>query len=127
MERIFLLSSGSITQVVFDRSICLLYVVKAPVAASNWYPTLTCGSSKLVLPSSHTLGNRHDWWAKPDEGPRCCVCLYTRPFPSYFSLSFTLSSASLLTLPSSPIVEKVLWLGRNAITYSAQANRSFSH
>ncbi|VDM03855.1 unnamed protein product [Schistocephalus solidus] len=29
-------------------------VVNAPVAVSNWYPALTCGSSNLVLPSGHT-------------------------------------------------------------------------
>ncbi|VDL88465.1 unnamed protein product [Schistocephalus solidus] len=47
-------------------------VVNAPVAVSNWYPALTCGSSKLALPSGHTPGNRHDWRAKPGEGLRCC-------------------------------------------------------
>ncbi|VDL94513.1 unnamed protein product [Schistocephalus solidus] len=52
-------------------------VVNAPVAVSNWYPALTCGSSKLVLPSGHTPGNRHDRRAKQGEGLRCCVCLYT--------------------------------------------------
>ncbi|VDM05684.1 unnamed protein product, partial [Schistocephalus solidus] len=53
-------------------------VVNAPVAASSWYQTLTCSSSKLVLSSGHTPGNRHDWRAKPGEGFRCCVCLHTR-------------------------------------------------
>ncbi|VDM00007.1 unnamed protein product [Schistocephalus solidus] len=28
--------------------------------AYSWYPTLTCGSSKLVLLSGHTPGNRHN-------------------------------------------------------------------
>uniref|UniRef100_A0A183TCB5 COesterase domain-containing protein n=1 Tax=Schistocephalus solidus TaxID=70667 RepID=A0A183TCB5_SCHSO len=42
-------------------------VVNAPVAASSWYPTLTCGSSKLVLFSGHTPGNRCDQRAKPEE------------------------------------------------------------
>ncbi|VDL92673.1 unnamed protein product, partial [Schistocephalus solidus] len=41
-------------------------VVHAPVAAANWYLTLTCGSSKLGFPSGHTLGNRHDRRAKPE-------------------------------------------------------------
>ncbi|VDL88923.1 unnamed protein product [Schistocephalus solidus] len=40
-------------------------VVNAPVATSSWYPILTCGSSKLVPPSGHTPGNRHDRRAKP--------------------------------------------------------------
>ncbi|VDL93536.1 unnamed protein product [Schistocephalus solidus] len=52
-------------------------VVNAPVATSNWYLTLLCGSSKLDLPSGHTPGNRHDRWARPGEGLRCCVCLHT--------------------------------------------------
>ncbi|VDM03567.1 unnamed protein product [Schistocephalus solidus] len=30
-----------------EASACIAYVVNAPVAAFNWYPTLTCGSSKL--------------------------------------------------------------------------------
>ncbi|VDL95335.1 unnamed protein product [Schistocephalus solidus] len=55
-------------------------VVNAPVAVSNWYPALTCGSSKLGLPSGHTKGNRHDWRVKPGEGVRCCVCAST-PVP----------------------------------------------
>ncbi|VDL95823.1 unnamed protein product [Schistocephalus solidus] len=42
-------------------------VVNAPVAVSNWYPALTCGSSKLVLTSDHTPGNRHDRRAKQDN------------------------------------------------------------
>ncbi|VDM00533.1 unnamed protein product [Schistocephalus solidus] len=56
----------------------------APVAVSNWYPALTCGSLKLVFPSGHTPGNRHDRRAKQVEGLRCCVCLHTRYvcFPS---------------------------------------------
>ncbi|VDM02719.1 unnamed protein product [Schistocephalus solidus] len=62
---------GSTTQIAFGRSICLVQVVNAPVAASNWYPTLTCGSSKLVFPSGHTPGNRHDRRTKPGEGLRC--------------------------------------------------------
>ncbi|VDM00839.1 unnamed protein product [Schistocephalus solidus] len=37
----------------------------SPVAPRSW-----------VFPSSHTLGNRHDRRAKPDEGLRCCVCLH---------------------------------------------------
>ncbi|VDL92931.1 unnamed protein product [Schistocephalus solidus] len=53
-------------------------VVNAPVAVSNWYQALTCGSSKLVLPSGHNPGNRHDQRAKPGEGLRCCVCFHTR-------------------------------------------------
>ncbi|VDM05964.1 unnamed protein product [Schistocephalus solidus] len=53
-------------------------VVNAPVATSSRYPTLTCGSLKLVLSSGHTPGNNHDWRAKPCEGLRCCVCLHTR-------------------------------------------------
>ncbi|VDL92861.1 unnamed protein product [Schistocephalus solidus] len=31
-----------------------------------------------VRPSDHTPGNRHDRWAKPGEGLRCCVCLHIR-------------------------------------------------
>ncbi|VDL89417.1 unnamed protein product [Schistocephalus solidus] len=68
----------SITEVVFGRYICLVYVVNASVAASSWYPTLTCRSSKLVLLSSYTLGNCQDQRAKPGEGLRCGVCLHTR-------------------------------------------------
>ncbi|VDM02444.1 unnamed protein product [Schistocephalus solidus] len=41
------LGRGSTTQIAFGRSICLVQVVNAPVAASNLYSTLTCGSSKL--------------------------------------------------------------------------------
>ncbi|VDM03397.1 unnamed protein product [Schistocephalus solidus] len=116
-------------------------VVNAPVTAAGWYPTLTCGSLKLVLLSGHTPGNRKDRWAKPGEGLLCCVCLHTRyvcsfppglaPLPSSLStlspptstpssplalLSSSLSHLllysyffpfpSLLTLPSSPTVEK---------------------
>ncbi|VDL90424.1 unnamed protein product [Schistocephalus solidus] len=39
----------------------------SPVAPRSW-----------VLPSDPTPGNRHDRWAKPGEGIRCCVCLHTR-------------------------------------------------
>ncbi|VDL95512.1 unnamed protein product [Schistocephalus solidus] len=39
----------------------------SPVASLSW-----------VLPSGHTPGQRHDRWAKPGEGLRCCVCLHTR-------------------------------------------------
>ncbi|VDL94307.1 unnamed protein product [Schistocephalus solidus] len=53
-------------------------VVNGPVAIPSWYPTVTCGSSKLVLPSGHTPRNRHDWQAKPGKGLRCCVYLHTR-------------------------------------------------
>ncbi|VDM03816.1 unnamed protein product [Schistocephalus solidus] len=28
--------------------------------------------------NGHTLGDGHDWRAKADEGPRCCVRLHTR-------------------------------------------------
>ncbi|VDM00984.1 unnamed protein product [Schistocephalus solidus] len=38
---------GSTIKMAFGRSTCLVQVVNAPVAASNWYPTLTCGSSKF--------------------------------------------------------------------------------
>ncbi|VDL95429.1 unnamed protein product [Schistocephalus solidus] len=34
----------------------------SPVAPRSW-----------ALPSGHTPGNRHDRWAKPDEGLRCCA------------------------------------------------------
>ncbi|VDM04566.1 unnamed protein product [Schistocephalus solidus] len=74
---------------------------------------MALGSSKLVLSSGHTRGNRHDRWAKPDEGLRCCVCLHTRyicslpptlpPLP--FSLPFPLSSP----LPS-PIISPLLFI-----------------
>ncbi|VDM00197.1 unnamed protein product [Schistocephalus solidus] len=53
-------------------------VFNALVAASSWYPTLTCGSSKLVLFSGHIPGNRHDRRAKPGKGHRYCMCLHTR-------------------------------------------------
>ncbi|VDL92435.1 unnamed protein product [Schistocephalus solidus] len=72
-------------------------VVNAPVTASNWYPTLTCGFSKLVLLSGQTPGNRHDRRAKPGEGIRCCACLHTRP-----SFSFTLTSPLLPLSPPFP-------------------------
>ncbi|VDL96096.1 unnamed protein product [Schistocephalus solidus] len=39
--------------------------VNAPVAASNWYPTVTGGSSKLCSSQWPHPGKRHDWWAKP--------------------------------------------------------------
>ncbi|VDL96533.1 unnamed protein product [Schistocephalus solidus] len=85
-------------------------VVNAPVTVSNWYPALTCGSSKPVLPSGHIPGNHHDRRAKPGEGLRCCVCLHTRyvyshppvlarsrpPCPSY---SPPLSSLLLIVHP----------------------------
>ncbi|VDL88575.1 unnamed protein product [Schistocephalus solidus] len=38
---------SSTTQIAFGRPICIVQVVNAPVAASNWYPTLTCGSFKF--------------------------------------------------------------------------------
>ncbi|VDL90090.1 unnamed protein product [Schistocephalus solidus] len=38
----------------------------SPVAPRSW-----------VLPSGHTLGNRHARRAKPGEGLRCCVCAST--------------------------------------------------
>ncbi|VDL88707.1 unnamed protein product [Schistocephalus solidus] len=41
--------------------------MNAPVAASNWYPTLTCGSSKLVSSQRPHPGNHHDRRAKPDN------------------------------------------------------------
>ncbi|VDL95491.1 unnamed protein product [Schistocephalus solidus] len=46
-EVLWELVRGSITKVVFGRSICLVQVVNAPVAAFSWYIPLTCGSSKL--------------------------------------------------------------------------------
>ncbi|VDL91006.1 unnamed protein product, partial [Schistocephalus solidus] len=76
------------------QSICLVQVVNAPVAASNRYPTLTCGSSKLVLPSGHTPDNRYDRRTKLAEGLRCCVCLHIRPL-----LSPVLISKTRLHLP----------------------------
>ncbi|VDL91693.1 unnamed protein product [Schistocephalus solidus] len=71
-------------------------VVNTTVAASSWHPTLTCGSSKLVLPSGHTPSNRHDRWATPGEGLRCCVFLHT-----WYVCSL---SPALPTLPSSPLL-----------------------
>ncbi|VDL97599.1 unnamed protein product [Schistocephalus solidus] len=44
-------------EVEFGRSICLVEVVNAPVAAPSWNPTLTWGSSKLILTSDPTSGN----------------------------------------------------------------------
>ncbi|VDL89145.1 unnamed protein product [Schistocephalus solidus] len=70
----------------------------------SWYPTLTCGSSKLVLSSGHTPGNYHDRRAKPDDGLRFCVSphpvrlLPSPSLPSYLSSSFLLSFT--LTSPS---------------------------
>ncbi|VDL95094.1 unnamed protein product [Schistocephalus solidus] len=32
----------------------------------------------LKLPSGYTLGNRHDRWAKPSDGLRCCLYLHIR-------------------------------------------------
>ncbi|VDL96982.1 unnamed protein product [Schistocephalus solidus] len=52
------------------RSICLVQVVNASVAACNWYPTLTCDSSIWVLPSGHTPGNRQDRRARSDRKER---------------------------------------------------------
>ncbi|VDL97759.1 unnamed protein product [Schistocephalus solidus] len=47
---------------------CQPEVVNAPVTASKWYSTLTCGTSKLGS-SQRPLppGNRHDRQAKPDN------------------------------------------------------------
>ncbi|VDL95640.1 unnamed protein product [Schistocephalus solidus] len=53
-------------------------MVNAPVAASNWDRTLPVAPQSWILPSGHTPGNRHDWWATPGEGLRCCVFLYNR-------------------------------------------------
>ncbi|VDM01769.1 unnamed protein product [Schistocephalus solidus] len=90
-------------------------VVNSNVDASSCYPTLSSCSLKLVLPSGHTPGNRHDWWAKPDGG--------FRPLPSpllHFSsspllsplfpltLTFSLPFPSSLIILSSPTVKKVL-------------------
>ncbi|VDL98374.1 unnamed protein product [Schistocephalus solidus] len=63
----------------------------ATVATSSCYPSLICGSSKLVLPSGHTTGKRHDQREKQREGHRCCVCLHPVPpllFPSHCPLPF---------------------------------------
>ncbi|VDL94308.1 unnamed protein product [Schistocephalus solidus] len=57
-------------------------VVNAPVATSSWYPSLTCGTSKLVVPSGHTPGILHDRRAKPGEGVVCVLTPGTSvPFP----------------------------------------------
>ncbi|VDL93024.1 unnamed protein product [Schistocephalus solidus] len=53
-------------------------VVNALVAASSWYQLSHVAPRSWVLPSGHTTGNRHDRWAIPGEGLRCCVCLHTR-------------------------------------------------
>ncbi|VDL98727.1 unnamed protein product [Schistocephalus solidus] len=75
-------------------------VVNAPVAASSWYPALTCGSSKLVLPSGHTPDNRYDRRAKSVHSPPTYTLPILSPFFSLsLSLSFTLNS-SLLHLSS---------------------------
>ncbi|VDM06338.1 unnamed protein product [Schistocephalus solidus] len=50
-------------------------VVNAPVAASNWFLTLTGGSSKLGSSQRPHPGQQR---AKPGDGLRCCVCLHTR-------------------------------------------------
>ncbi|VDL88954.1 unnamed protein product [Schistocephalus solidus] len=93
----------------------------APVAASSWYPTLTCGSLKLVLPSGHSPGNHHDQRAKPGEGLRCSVHPHTRyvcsrPLHFTFSRPPCLSPPTSLLLPllyplftpSSPIISLTL-------------------
>ncbi|VDL85216.1 unnamed protein product [Schistocephalus solidus] len=54
-------------------------VVKAHVAASNWYRNLTCGSSKLGSSKRSHPGNRDDQRAKLSEDLWRCVCLHTRP------------------------------------------------
>ncbi|VDL88647.1 unnamed protein product [Schistocephalus solidus] len=41
--------------------------VNAPLTASSFYPTLTCGTSKLVLLSGHTPNTNHDRRAKSDN------------------------------------------------------------
>ncbi|VDM06060.1 unnamed protein product [Schistocephalus solidus] len=50
---------GCVFEILRNLSLAL-QVVNGPVAASNWYPTVTCGSSKLVPPSGHLPGNRHE-------------------------------------------------------------------
>ncbi|VDL90223.1 unnamed protein product [Schistocephalus solidus] len=87
--------------------------VNAPVAASSWYQTLTCGFLKLVLPSGHTPGNGHDWRAKPDEGLRCCVGRHTRYVcsipPAPPTLQSSLSSPLLFPAHSlSPLLLLIL-------------------
>ncbi|VDL92484.1 unnamed protein product [Schistocephalus solidus] len=72
-------------------------VVNSPVAVSNWYPALTCGSWKLVLPSGHNPGNRHDRRAKPGEGLRYCVSHPVRLLPSPCSCPLPSSLPFLLS------------------------------
>ncbi|VDL98742.1 unnamed protein product [Schistocephalus solidus] len=50
-------------------------MVNDPVAASSWYRSLTCGSSKLVLPIGHTPGNPHDRRAEPGTLTRFLLTL----------------------------------------------------
>ncbi|VDL88821.1 unnamed protein product [Schistocephalus solidus] len=72
-----LLVAGCNIWKAFGSSICFVPVVNAPVTASSWYPTLTCGSSKLGSSQRPTPGNHHDRRAKPGEGLRC-MCLHIR-------------------------------------------------
>ncbi|VDL87888.1 unnamed protein product [Schistocephalus solidus] len=83
-----------------ESAVDAVQVVNSPVATSSCFPTLTCGSSKLVLLSGHTPGNRHDLWATPGEGlrPLLSPLLFSSSpssLPSFFLsllLSFTLTS-----------------------------------
>ncbi|VDL94542.1 unnamed protein product [Schistocephalus solidus] len=53
-------------------------VVNAPVAASSWEPTPTCGSSKLDSSLFHTMSNIYDRRGKSGEGLRYFVHIHTR-------------------------------------------------
>uniref|UniRef100_A0A183T1C6 Beta-tubulin n=1 Tax=Schistocephalus solidus TaxID=70667 RepID=A0A183T1C6_SCHSO len=59
-------------------------VGNAPVAASNWYLTLPCGSSKPGSSSGHTPGNHHDRRAKPGSSQlELRTALVTRELARY--------------------------------------------
>ncbi|VDM02886.1 unnamed protein product [Schistocephalus solidus] len=71
-QRVREMERKSTLNIIQPESPSLRSVVNAPVAASNLYPTLTCGSLKLGFPIGHTPGNRHDRRAKPGEGLWYC-------------------------------------------------------
>ncbi|VDL96508.1 unnamed protein product [Schistocephalus solidus] len=114
-------------------------VANAPVAASNWYPTLTCGSSKLVIPAvtpraAATTGGINQVRLSGVVCPFPSLVLPVPPIlfpahshpnpttPSPLALLSSSLSLSLLTLSCFPSVDNVLRRGRHTITNNSSPN-----
>ncbi|VDL85948.1 unnamed protein product [Schistocephalus solidus] len=123
-------------------TLCRVTVVNAPVAASSWYPTLTCGfSSWFFLAATPRATATTGGLNQVRVSGVMCVFTPAQPPPnsspppfallsSSLLISFTLTSSpspSLLTLQSPARSRKSPTARATCNHVGAQANRSFSH